>query len=282
MLRRALPILLALVVMATGTGCGTAGRGGSSDGASGIPAGARTASPSARGAVGVIPAPARTDVPEPARAPALTQAPAGTVLPMPGAPEGLAVDEPDGILAVGLRRPDAMALVSVLTGRAIPASIRSGRAWSCTASKEVTRSNRAVSPRRAASRCSKRAFGRPRRPASARAAAIPDSEKSKPVNRDRGNASAIRLTAWPDPQPTSATSMPSPSRPVSPGTSGSVTSMRVAFVDGAAAGRRGLWRHPGARVLPGHPARAGTPGQPAAPTRAGSQTSYMYRPPLTG
>jgi sugar lactone lactonase YvrE len=36
---------------------------------------------------------------------------------MPGAPEGLAVDEPDGLLAVGLRRPDAMALVSVLSGR---------------------------------------------------------------------------------------------------------------------------------------------------------------------
>ncbi len=117
MLRRALPILLALVVMATDTGCGTAGHGGSSAGASGIPADARTASPSARGAVGVIPAPARTDVPEPARAPALTQAPAGTLLPMPGAPEGLAVDEPDGILAVGLRRPGAVALVSVLTGR---------------------------------------------------------------------------------------------------------------------------------------------------------------------
>jgi DNA-binding beta-propeller fold protein YncE len=42
--------------------------------------------------------------------------PGGTVLPMPGA-EGLAVDERDGILAVGLRRPDAVALVSVLTGR---------------------------------------------------------------------------------------------------------------------------------------------------------------------
>jgi hypothetical protein len=61
--------------------------------------------------------PARTDVPEPARAPALTRTPAGTVLPMPGAPEGLAVDEPDGILAVGLRRPDGLALISVQTGR---------------------------------------------------------------------------------------------------------------------------------------------------------------------
>jgi len=119
MLRRALPILLALAVAATGTGCGTAGRAGSSAGARGTHAGARTASPGARGAGGAIPAaaPVRTDVPEPARAPALTQAPAGTVLPMPGAPEGLAVDQPDGILAVGLRRPDAVALVSVLTGR---------------------------------------------------------------------------------------------------------------------------------------------------------------------
>lgn len=119
MLRRALPILLTLVVVAVGTGCGTAGPGGAPAGARGSPAGARTASASARGAVGGPPAatPVRTDVPEPARAPALTRAPAGTVLPMPGAPEGLAVDEPDGLLAVGLRRPDAMALVSVLSGR---------------------------------------------------------------------------------------------------------------------------------------------------------------------
>jgi hypothetical protein len=36
---------------------------------------------------------------------------------MPGAPEGLAVDDPDGILAVGLRGPDGVALVNVMTGR---------------------------------------------------------------------------------------------------------------------------------------------------------------------
>lgn len=36
---------------------------------------------------------------------------------MPGTPEGLAADDPDGILAVGLRRPDAVALVDVTTGR---------------------------------------------------------------------------------------------------------------------------------------------------------------------
>jgi DNA-binding beta-propeller fold protein YncE len=36
---------------------------------------------------------------------------------MPGAPEGLAVADPDGILAVGLRSPDAVALVNVTTGR---------------------------------------------------------------------------------------------------------------------------------------------------------------------
>jgi DNA-binding beta-propeller fold protein YncE len=39
------------------------------------------------------------------------------VVTMPGAPEGLAVDEPGGILAVGLRGPDAVALVNVATGR---------------------------------------------------------------------------------------------------------------------------------------------------------------------
>ena len=36
---------------------------------------------------------------------------------MPGTPEGLAADDPGGILAVGLRRPDAVALVDVTTGR---------------------------------------------------------------------------------------------------------------------------------------------------------------------
>jgi hypothetical protein len=61
--------------------------------------------------------PARTDVPEPARAPALARAPAGTVLLMPGVPEGLAVDHRDGLLAVGLHRPDGVALVSAVTGR---------------------------------------------------------------------------------------------------------------------------------------------------------------------
>jgi DNA-binding beta-propeller fold protein YncE len=39
------------------------------------------------------------------------------VLPLPGAPEGLAVDDRDGLLAVGLRDPDGVALVSVRTGR---------------------------------------------------------------------------------------------------------------------------------------------------------------------
>ncbi len=91
--RRALPALLTLAVAAAGTGCGTGGAGD------------------------VSATPVRTDVPEPARAPALTRAPAGTVRPMPGAPEGLAVDDADGLLAVGLRRPDGLALVSAMTGR---------------------------------------------------------------------------------------------------------------------------------------------------------------------
>ena len=42
-------------------------------------------------------------------------------------------------------------------------------------------------------RTSKRALARSLRPASRRAAAIPPSEKSKPVNHDRGNAAAIIL-----------------------------------------------------------------------------------------
>jgi len=113
--RRALPALLTLAIAAAGTGCGT---GGAQAGSGSTPASARGASSGAHGVAGDVTAtPVRTDVPEPARAPALTRAPAGTVRPLPGAPEGLAVDDADGILAVGLRRPDGLALVSVLTGR---------------------------------------------------------------------------------------------------------------------------------------------------------------------
>ena len=129
---RALPILLALAVAAAGTGCGTAGPRGVSPG---TPASVRD-EPG-----GVSAGPARTDVPEPARAPALTRTPACMVLPMPGAPEGLAVDEPDGILAVGLHKPDGLALVSVQTGRVrtvvrlpgaprhLQLAARPGRSW---------------------------------------------------------------------------------------------------------------------------------------------------------
>ena len=77
--------------------------------------GAATGSAPASG--GSAPAAVRTDVPEPATAPALSQRPAGTVLPMPGAPEGMAVDVSGGILAVGVRDPDGVALVSTATGR---------------------------------------------------------------------------------------------------------------------------------------------------------------------
>ncbi len=112
--RRALPALLTLAVAAAGTGCGT---GGAPAGSGSTPANPRGASSGAHGVAGDVTAtPVRTDVPEPARAPALTRAPAGTVRPLPGAPEGLAVDDADGILTVGLRRPDGLALVSVLTG----------------------------------------------------------------------------------------------------------------------------------------------------------------------
>lgn len=92
-LRLAVPIAAAAVVAAAAAGCGAAGVSGSAG------------------------SPVRTDVPEPARAPALTRAPAGTVVAMPGSPEGLAVDDADAIIAVGLHGPDGVALVNVATGR---------------------------------------------------------------------------------------------------------------------------------------------------------------------
>src|SRR6266851_1797571 len=63
------------------------------------------------------PAVVRTDVPEPAKAPPVTQRPAGTVVALPGAPEGMAVDDSGGILVVGVRSPDGIALVDTATGR---------------------------------------------------------------------------------------------------------------------------------------------------------------------
>ena len=59
---------------------------------------------------------ARTDTPEPAVAPPLAVAPAGTVVSRPGEPEGLALDAVTGILAVGVRNPDGVALVDAATG----------------------------------------------------------------------------------------------------------------------------------------------------------------------
>jgi sugar lactone lactonase YvrE len=104
------PFLLAAAVVMPVTialsGCGASGAAGSAGAAS------RTAAAARPG-----PAAVRTDVPEPARAPALTQRPAGTLVPLPGAPEGLAMDASGRILAVGLRSPDGVALVSTATGR---------------------------------------------------------------------------------------------------------------------------------------------------------------------
>jgi len=65
------------------------------------------------------------------------------------------------------------------------------------------KSKAAVSPRLAASRLTNRAFFSDLVAASALAVASPVSEKSNPVNCDRGKASAIKLIAWPEPHPMS-------------------------------------------------------------------------------
>ena len=115
--RRAVPILLALAVAAGGAGCGSGTVSPAGRAPQQTRAPVRTRAPERTRAPAPAPAPVRTDVPEPAKAPPLTRRPSGTVVTMPGAPEGLAVDDPGGILAVGLRRPDAVALVDVTTGR---------------------------------------------------------------------------------------------------------------------------------------------------------------------
>ena len=95
----------AAVVVAAGAGCGAAPRSGGQPSTVGGPGAAR------------VPGAARTDVPEPAKAPPITQRPAGMVVPLPGAPEGMAVDSRDSILAVGVRRPDGVVLADTATGR---------------------------------------------------------------------------------------------------------------------------------------------------------------------
>jgi sugar lactone lactonase YvrE len=96
--RLAVVAAVATVAVATVAGCGSSG-------------GQRSAADAG------TPAVARSDVPEPAKAPPLTRRPAGEVVALPGAPEGLAVDVRDGILAVGVRKPDGVALVDTATGR---------------------------------------------------------------------------------------------------------------------------------------------------------------------
>lgn len=54
---------------------------------------------------------------EPATAPPVTAPPAGRVVALPGAPEGLAVDARDAIVAAGIRQPEGVALISTATGR---------------------------------------------------------------------------------------------------------------------------------------------------------------------
>lgn len=56
---------------------------------------------------------------EPARSPPLAAAPAGRVVPVGSEPEGVAADPETGLVAVGLRDPDRLALVDGRTGRVV-------------------------------------------------------------------------------------------------------------------------------------------------------------------
>jgi DNA-binding beta-propeller fold protein YncE len=60
-----------------------------------------------------------TPAAEPARSPALAERPAGRVVPLGGRPEGLVFDPLSGLLAVGLRDPDRLALVDGRSGRVV-------------------------------------------------------------------------------------------------------------------------------------------------------------------
>lgn len=70
---------------------------------------------SARGGDPERPPPA----PEPAEAPPLDKEPAGRVVEVGNSPEGLAADEETGLVAVGLRNPDELALVDGESGEVV-------------------------------------------------------------------------------------------------------------------------------------------------------------------
>ncbi|MGX6450107.1 YncE family protein, partial [Patulibacter sp. S7RM1-6] len=56
---------------------------------------------------------------EPPRAPTQTATPAGDVFPVGNRPEGIVADARTGVVAVGLRRPDRLALVDGDSGRVV-------------------------------------------------------------------------------------------------------------------------------------------------------------------
>lgn len=57
--------------------------------------------------------------PEPAKAPPLEEEPAGRVIELPPEPEGLVADPETGLVAVGLRDPDSLALVDGESGEVV-------------------------------------------------------------------------------------------------------------------------------------------------------------------
>ena len=61
-----------------------------------------------------------------------------------------------------------------------------------------------------------------------RASGQPDVGNVQTDEAASGYVSAIRLTAWPEPQPMSTTSMPCCSRSTMPGTTGKMVSIRAA------------------------------------------------------
>ncbi len=112
------------------------------------------------------------------------------------------------------RCPASGTYLRTFSARRMPASRLSGRAWSCTASNAVTRSNSATgasSSKLERSRCTNTIFRQPARRRQRAAKAIGSSQRSYPTNWLFGKRSAIVTSARPCPQPTSSTLMPSSS-----------------------------------------------------------------------
>jgi DNA-binding beta-propeller fold protein YncE len=112
---QALVLLVVLVLLVAGCGPdrGASDRDSAKENASGKSAGGKTVVKK------YTPPKKLLSAPEPAVSPPLEEKPAGEVIGLPSGPEGVVVDSETGLVAVGLRNPDELALVDGGSGKVV-------------------------------------------------------------------------------------------------------------------------------------------------------------------